>query len=263
MDEGPRSGRLAHRIAALAVLPLGTGLLLGLVAYGLVAESGSDSPSPTPTAVVIADPPLSETPSPEIEAARAAIEADNAKPDFRGVLGQFNVVGINNALNYPPCGQQADLVTADALLESELYWNRPGLSAVEVDSPVDGPAASGCDGVVIAVGGQLGSVYVSRYYFLGETPQINIDAPIDRLELVEVAGRGALMEHPVHDLFPGCRLFTIERPESSGVPGILWAIDGQTTCEEAVALSADLLAEFAVGSAPPQAEPSPSPGTAE
>lgn len=235
------------------LIPALTGVLLGVVAFQLAQSGGGGGGGSTEQ-----DGPLypgwnrdpkgeeletarvidRESGHPAVAAARQAIAEDSAQAHFRGRLGDFVIAGRRPLANFP-CDSQPALAGAASARASDLNLSLPGLSGVE---------AIACNGQVYGLNGVVelddqSTAFVYRNYFSRAVPKAPIDAPEDRISLVTVADRPAIMVLARQDLFPECRLFMIERPSSTDTPGIIWEISGTLTCDQAQELGAELLSE--------------------
>ncbi len=129
-----------------------------------------------------------------------AMAEDAAKPRFTGRLGPFDVVSPNDPAlaGWNGIGCATTLVPQDdSLRSSELWsdafgdagigWACPEFGVIIVNN--EGPTGEGVD-----TGD--GSVQIRAYY---RSPRLTVgrDAPRDRLELIDVKGYPALLEHPV------------------------------------------------------------------
>lgn len=226
----------------LPLVPLITGIALGLAVYWAAVESGGDAPVEPQTSATPSEGPVSDedsaTPHPEVQEAIDAVEEDAAKTEFVGPIGEFIVSG-REALNNYPCVEYPYRVDAETASESEL--------AVGADA-LQGDEAAACDETVYSVSGyrsidDLRAADVYRFYFSGDNLRVPISAPLDRIQIIDVAGRSGVIETARQELFPECRLFLIERYPTDSDPGIAWEISGTISCSEAANLGQELLQE--------------------
>ena len=202
-----------------ALVALGAGL-----AAGVVARSGGflgDRPDGT---FAPAGQPWKPTPLAAIDPAAAA---DEAKPRYRGALGDFVVA--DHAADYPcpPPYKPADPKA------SELY------------SPVfsEGAEASQCgDGRIVGISAAYDrGASIGRRYFVGPA-KVPYEAPLDRLKLLTVAGRPAIAQLPMPGIRGSLRLAVIERLPSGDQAGILvWIDNTDMSLEEAVELAEQIM----------------------
>ena len=158
-----------------------------------------------------------------------ALRADQAKPRFKGHLGDF-LVTPHEWADLPPCQQPRRPVTADDVKASELY--SPVLGGAYIGH--DDDRAYGCADGTIQI---MGSIPAGRRYFVGPV-KVAWDVPLDRLVLLTVAGHPAIALLPI----PGWgmrdmpELVVVQRFPSGNKPGIIVFV-GHTdqTLDEAVA----------------------------
>jgi len=158
-----------------------------------------------------------------------ALRADQAKPRFKGPMGDF-LVSPHEWAELPPCPQPRRPVTAEDVKASELY--SPVLGGAYVGH--DDDRAYGCADGTIRV---MGSIPALRRYFVGPA-KVAWDAPLDRIVLLTVAGHPAIALLPI----PGwgapymLELVVVQRFPSGNKPGIMVFV-GHTdqTLDEAVA----------------------------
>ena len=158
-----------------------------------------------------------------------ALRADQAKPRFKGPMGDF-LVTPHEVAELPPCPQPRRPVTAEDVKASELY--SPVLGGAYIGH--DDDRAYGCADGTIQI---MGSIPAARRYFVGPA-KVAWEAPLDRLVLLTVAGHPAIALLPI----PGwpmrdmLELVVVQRFPSSDKPGIIVLV-GHTdqTLDEAVA----------------------------
>ncbi|MPZ23863.1 MAG: hypothetical protein GEU28_10015 [Dehalococcoidia bacterium] len=218
------------------ILPLAAGVVIAVFAHSLTAQSGSDPGEPNAGESSYPPEIAPDPDDPAVEAAKAAIDRDNAEPRFEGATGDFDIVGRDGMSNFP-CSDGPQQATAEEALGSELHFLDPLIVGFNGPGPTGGPSVGKCEGVVNTVAGDftegLAQAYVVRSYFVNERAQLPLDVPTERLELTEVEGRPGLLELPNQDLVPGCRLFVIERASEPERPGILLEVSGGLTCDAA------------------------------
>lgn len=173
-----------------------------------------------------------------------------AKPRFNGTMGDFEVLPR----------------TEDALAKSGLFSCKSGAATVPV-SRVDAMAAAGelwsdafateegaawgCQGEGILLVNNQGmsgetttgeDVLLIRGYFSDVPVPVLRDAPKDRLELTEVEGHPALLEHPI-DGYPygQANLVVIERFPTDGAPGIVVVVERAASAKRAIELAEELI----------------------
>ena len=197
-------------------------------------ETATQAPSQTPaTAAEITNlTPVVGDVEEAIERAKQAQAVDDAKPRFRGELGDFNVVGPDTGATHYPCPEPYQPGTNAE--QSELYFSLPGAGIGMVGS---------CQGTVISITADVGDGYsmIGRSYFLGPNVFVFFDAPADRLELMTIGGRPALAELGIPGgLLTTTQVVVIERFPSETAPGIFtWAqsideVDGAIKLAEAI-----------------------------
>jgi hypothetical protein len=210
-------------------------MLLAVMALFLAAcevEEEAEEPEVTPT-------PAAPTATPadlDWEKAERAMEADNAKPRFRGELGDFAVVEPNTTPGYPCPEPYGPLVNPE---QSELYFELPG-------AVIDTATSGSCQGTVISITAfvpdETSGTRVGRGYFASLPLDLSFNAPADRLKLMTVAGKPALAMLPIPDCI-AClsEVAVIERFPTEGAPGITtWAYT--YSLDHAVALVEQIMA---------------------
>ncbi|MCH7811331.1 MAG: hypothetical protein IH958_01745 [Chloroflexi bacterium] len=86
-----------------------------------------------------------------------------------------------------------------------------------------------------------GGISVQRYYFTRNTPEVVLGAPLNRILLVDVAGRPAILTLPLPEnearvpAFVRRTMYVIERFPSADEPGIMLVLEGAGTTEQLVA----------------------------
>ncbi len=166
-------------LGMLGRAPVGVGVLLVLAAVTVlflaaceveeevdVTDAPTREASPTATPVNL-DPGK----------AQKAMEADRAKPRFRGEVGDFVVVEPKTA--YPCPGPDQPLLNLE---QSELPFEFPGAVA-------DKAGTESCQGAVMSISDDGGTTLVGRSYFLGPKLNISFDAPAERLKLLTTVTR--------------------------------------------------------------------------
>ena len=238
---------LSGTAAALAgglVLAAVTGI--GLIGYLLVQGVGDDSLSMPP--LLRREQPMSTTtPVPPVGDVEA-LEEDAAQGPFEGELGDFLVLSSSGErteeANIFSCGSNRDEgsapVASPTVLRRHELWSD----------------AFGADGVGWACGGEIRLVtkagpdgqgvanplQMMRGYIDAVPMPILRDAPRDRLELIELEGHPALIEHPAEGApSSGASLTVIERFPDGDVPGIALSVTSAASSEEAIELAEALM----------------------
>jgi hypothetical protein len=214
------------------------GVLLAVVAVFLAAcEEEGEGPDATPTqatATAETTPTVEATPTVtpvDLDWSKAilAMQADNAKPRFRGELGDFVVVEPNTGSGYP-CPEPYQPGTNPE--QSELYFTLPGAVIDTVGS---------CQGTVISItagGPDEGSgAIVGRGYFLDLKLETSFNAPAERLKLITVEGKPAIAMLPIPDCI-SClsEVVAIERFPTDETPGIVASAHTYSGLDKAIAL---------------------------
>jgi len=210
---GRSSGSWSWRLAAgVAGILLAAGIALGVY----FAIQGGDG---TSVAQEPDQPTATAGQGDFVERLEQTLEADRAKPRFRGELGDFVIVDPNTSNHYP-CPEGAQPATN--VEQSELYFNLPG-------AVIDMGTSGSCQGIFTSITalfpGAPSETIVGRGYFLAPRLELNAEAPADRLKLITVGGKPALAEVPIPDctLCPG-QVVVIERFPTEAAPGIFtWA----------------------------------------
>ncbi|MDE3096337.1 MAG: hypothetical protein KGK07_10110 [Chloroflexota bacterium] len=162
--------------------------------------------------------------------AKQALDADRAKPPFRGELGGFTVVEhtATQRLCPPPYQPVYDL---DKIKASGLYSPLFGTS----------PQAGACaDGRITGLY-SFGQPVLYRGYFFGK-PQVALNAPAERIRLLTVAGRPAIAELAIPGVPTSTTQVTvIERLPDGTVPGMEVGVVTVSDSERAIALAEEIM----------------------
>lgn len=213
--------RLSRWVAILVVFAV------GLAAVAVARSIGPFRLRPSTTTT-----PVTQNQQPRSGGTDPAMAADQAKPRYEGPLGDF-IVGTNQGSSLPPCPRPLRPAKNDKIKTSELY------------SPVFGENLEGqvsecADGKIIAIE-IYGLEIIGRAYFVGK-PIVPYEAPLDRLKLLTVAGRPAIVQLPVPG-FPGTlRLAVIERFPKENQLGIIVGIENtMKSLDEAIEVVAAIM----------------------
>lgn len=186
-----------------------------------------------------------ETIRPPLDVIQEALDQDAAKGRHTGRLGDFIV--------YPQTGQVPDEAFVFRCPASVPVSDLAVLEAHELWSDGFEPQAVGwsCgDGEIILVNNGGGDGYEAhpdgvvliRGYFRNLPVPTLRDAPLDRLELIEVEGHPALIERPVEGYpYAKAGLVVIERYPDGRVPGILVRVEFAPSAERAIQLAEQLM----------------------
>ena len=190
-----------------------------------------------------------ETKRPPLDVIQEALDQDAAQGRFTGRLGDFLVYGLVNGAS----PREAEDV--QCLNGTTIVTDQAATRAHELSSDVFGPqggtgwsCGEGGDIVVVNSGGGDGhevrpdGADLGRYYF--RTPFLKVvrDAPLDRLEVIQVEGHPALVQHPVKGYpYPVVSLAVIERFPDGDVPGIAVSVGGDLSLEQAIELAEQLM----------------------
>ena len=154
-----------------------------------------------------------------------ASQTDQAKRSYTGLLGDF-FVDPGRWAHFPPCPQPRRPLTQD-IRTHELY--SPVLGGVYIGHDDDRPYEC-ADGSIL----MMGSIPAARRYFVGPAV-VAWNAPLNRLELMRVAGYPAIAKLP-DPAFPDMvELVVVQRFPSDNKPGILIYVGYLNTLDEAVA----------------------------
>ena len=184
---------------------------------------------------------------PPLDEIQALLDADAAKGEYQGDLGDFLVLPRQDSRSkeaaiYDCTGdKRSSPVTDGAVLRNHELWSD----------------AFGADGVGWSCGGDeihlvnnmgadgLGgssTVTIIRAYIHDLPMPILRDAPRDRLKLIEVEGHPALIEHPLDGVpYPSANLTVIERLPDGDTPGIAVNVLFAPSSEKAIALAEELM----------------------
>jgi hypothetical protein len=158
-----------------------------------------------------------------LEKAKEATALDNAKPRFKGQMGDFMVGQTNEWPQCPLATQWVD--DLDAIKASELYSPALGENV---------EAAACADGTIIGV---FVEERAGRFYFVGP-PGVPYEAPLERLRLLTVGGKPAIAEIPIPDNFVSdARLMVIQRFPTGQEPGIAIGVDIMNDLDGAIKLA--------------------------
>jgi hypothetical protein len=142
-------------------------------------------------------------------------------------------VSIHQGSSASPCPRPLRPAKNEKIKASELY------SPVFGDN-LEGFVAECADGkiVVIVI---YGREVIGRGYFLGK-PILPLEAPLDGLKLLTVAGKPGLASFPMPGFSWSLRLAVIERFPRGNQPGILVSIDNtDKSLKEATELVAQIM----------------------
>jgi hypothetical protein len=230
-------GMLLAVVGGLAMLV--AGMALFLVGCDVEKEAEEPDVTPTPAAEASPTPQATSTATPvnlDWEKAERAMEADRAKPRFRGELGDFVVVEPNTGSGYPCPEPYGPVVNPE---QSELYFDLLGAMIDEVGS-------GSCQGVIFSITAGVadgtGGTFVGRGYFVGLPLEESFDAPAERLKLMTVADKPALAMLPIPDCI-AClsEVVVIERFPTEATPGVTtWA--HTDSLDKAIALVEQIIA---------------------
>lgn len=184
---------------------------------------------------------------PPLDEIQAVLDADAAKGTFEGDLADFLILDqmgerTEEAAIYDCTGDKQSLPVTDAavLKNHELWSNAFGAEGVGWSCGSDAIRLvnnAGREGH-----GGSSTVQMIRAYIHDLPMAILRDAPRDRLELIEVEGHPALIEHPLEGWpYPSANLTVIERLPIGDTPGIAVNIHFATSSEEAIALAEELM----------------------
>ncbi|MCI0777516.1 MAG: hypothetical protein J4N95_04995 [Chloroflexi bacterium] len=175
---------------------------------------------------------------PLIDVVQEKFDLDTAKGKFTGPLGDFAV--------YSRVGDDApeSTIECDSPSIRETVLGPDNLRGHELWSEVFGPVAFGvlCDGELIILNNGLeavdGAQSIAIGYFTSATVPAVFDAPRDRLELIEIDGHPAVIEHALEGVpFARSSLVVIARKPSDGTPGIVAYVNLAESSTAAVELA--------------------------
>jgi len=166
-----------------------------------------------------------------IERLEQTLEADRAKPRFRGELGDFVIVDPNTSNHYP-CPEGAQPATN--IEQSEINFNLPG-------AVIDTATSASCQGIFTNINafvpGEPHEAMVGRGYFLAPRMELSVNAPAERLKLITVGGKPALAELPIPDCtLCDSQVMVIERFPTEAAPGIFTWVRTINDLDRAIAL---------------------------
>jgi hypothetical protein len=164
-----------------------------------------------------------------LETTNPVMAVGQAKPAYRGPLGDFFVTGnAHEGADFPPCPRP--------IRPAQNY------KASEVYSPVFGDAeVNECANGLIPGISVYGKPAMGKRYFVG-LAKVNYFAPLERLRLLTVAGRPAIAQLPAPHDPDGLRLAVLQRIPGNNQPGIMVWIDFTFQgLEEAAALAAQIM----------------------
>ena len=138
----------------------------------LTPDASSTAGQVTPTATPTQATPTATPANSDPEKAQQALEADRAKPRFRGEMGDFVVV--ESSTGYPCPEPDKPLLNPEL---SGLRFELPG-------AVIDKAGSESCQGIVMRIADGGGTTLVGRSYFLGPKLDVSFDAPAERLKLL-------------------------------------------------------------------------------
>lgn len=156
---------------------------------------------------------------------------DRAKPNYEGSLGDFIV--SRKGSSAPPCPRPLRPAKNEKIKASDLY------SPIFGDN-LEGFVAECADGRITVIE-IYGPEIIGRGYFVGK-PIVHYEAPLDRLKLLTVAGKPAIVQLPMPGFPETLRLAIIERFPSTALPGILLGIeDTDKSLEATIELATQIM----------------------
>ncbi len=186
---------------------------------------------------------------PPLDEIQAVLDADAAKGEYEGELGDFVVRNSGGERAKEAfifgCGPNRDEGTAPVTDPAVLYNHELWSDAFGADG-----IGWGCGGDQIQIVNNAGPdghggsspVTMIRAYIHALPMPILRDAPLDRQELIEVEGHPALIEHPLEGWpYPSANLTVIERFPDGDTPGIAVTIHFAPSSEKAIALAEELM----------------------
>ena len=218
--------RLLPRLAVLVAVAV------GLTAVAVTRSIGPFRVRPPVTTSPVTEPypfRLSREPNP-------ALTTDQEKPAYEGPLGDF-IVGRHQGSSLPPCPQPYRPAKSAKIKASELYSPVFG----EMFGDLEGFVTECADGKITVIE-IYGREIIDRVYFVGK-PIVPYQAPLDRLKLLTVAGKPAIVQLPTPRFQGDLRLDVIERFPNGNQLGILVGITNTfKTLDEAADLAARIMA---------------------
>ncbi len=165
------------------------------------------------------------------------LDADSAKGQFTGPLGDFLVFSRTDPSPHDviDCPATSEQFTADgaALSRSELWRGALGSAATGIS----------CEGkIVVANSGQGplpdGTQSIVVMYFKSLPAPVALDAPKDRIQLTTINGRAAIVEEPLPGYpYATASVALIERYPSADHSGIITYINFAPTVDAALGLA--------------------------
>jgi hypothetical protein len=164
-----------------------------------------------------------------LETTNPAMAVGQAKPAYRGTLGDFFVTGnAHEGADFPPCPRP--IRPAQNYKTSEVY--SPVFGELEVNECANGLIPG------ISV---YGRPSMGKRLFVGPA-KVNWVAPLDRLKLSTVAGHPAIAKLPESDEPGELELVVIQRFPGNNKPGIMvWIHRPWLSLEETTALAAKIM----------------------
>ena len=184
---------------------------------------------------------------PPLDQIQAVLDADAAKGEYEGDMGNFLVLPRQSSRS-----KEAAIYDCTGGSGSSPVRDAPVLKNHELWSEAFGAAGVGwsCGGADIHLVNNMGvdghggssTVTIIRAYIYELPMPILRDAPVDRLELIEVEGHPALIEHPLDGWpYPSANLTVIERLPVGDKPGIAVNILFAPSSAKAIALAEELM----------------------
>lgn len=205
---------LARWVAVLVIFAV------GLAALALARSIGPFRFRPSATTAPVTSPQ-----------GNPAMIGDQTKPHYEGQLGDFIV--SRKGSSAPPCPRPLRPAKNEKIKASDLY------SPVFGDN-LEGFVAECADGRITVIE-IYGPEIIGRGYFVGK-PIVHYEAPLDRLKLLTIAGKPAIVQLPLPGFPETLRLAVIERFPSTAQPGILLGIeDTDKTLEAAIELATEIM----------------------
>lgn len=203
-----------------------------IVAVGMAALVVARSIEPFRRPRATLAPVTEAQPTPQLSESNPPIATNPEKPNYEGPLGDF-MVGVRQPSSFPPCPAPRRKAKNDRIKASELYSSAFG-------DNLEGLVVECGDGKIIAIE-LYGEEVVGRGYFVGK-PRVPYESPLDRLKLLTVAGKPAIMQLPPPDIPGLISLAVIERFPEGNKPGIfVWIDDTMKSLEDAAELIAQIM----------------------
>lgn len=216
----------------------------GAITWVALSERGSEPPQEAQQGEfqqAEAQQGESEQPLLDLNEIQKTMDEDAAKGRFTGELGDFVVYEtVQPDVEFVTCPASIPVTDPAVLKNHELWSDALGPTGIGWACPDGEIAGTNNEGLEH----RPGPLALGKFYFNTLRVPVILDAPRDRLELIEVEGHPAILKQPL-DVYPlphaTASLTIIERFPEGDVPGIRVFVLNAPSVDEAIALAEQLI----------------------